>query len=738
MSGGPASSGGGCVDGFAFTLDLFEMPFSRSQRLDRRKRVILDSVAADSNSAVESARAAKRNRKQLRTSSNSLLSGFDSGTYSPSVRKPCQMRLVQAIPISSTVLSAAIASLWVIWLALVAAHYFFHSSANSIGRSALPLLQLFDLRSPHSIANWLTCQLWMFCAIASWMLFSIRKHRLDDFTANYRVWLVMLGVSVFSSFDASTSALYLLGQSIDPWTKKEMGYGGWPLVLAVYASVVALVGLRLTGELRAVPGAVALWFGGLIAWGCAALLGTGLLKLQWSLGSIDLVVGACWLGGVLAVFQSVGLTLRYCYMQAQYRFIERITFTKASNKEWSKSAEDDFESQEEKQSQAGELDGEIPKKSWLPWKRKAVSDDDIESEEEGESKQVADIEPKRPMRLFGFIPHRVERNEQPIEEPLRIDEAMVIDQGLTKKPGWFQRRAASGVETQGVESTAVQKSAESVKSAPAAKTSTVATNANKTDSATSTESKNDSAEPAKKKSWFPSFGKRVVAEGVPVENATPSKSGQATASVSTDTKSAQTKSLQTQSTPAKSETVKSEAVKDQAAKSQAAKIQTATSDTEGAETPKRSWLKKGWNPLRRSAVTADTSNRVEAFEILEEIEAPKTKKLAGRILGLFDGLKLKPPKDSSKLTQGGTAGVGSASTAAPKSSASSPNMGGANGASVPSQASQQASQQTSQQGSQQGSAGEDVEDEDEEDFGNQRPLSKAERKKLRRQGRDAA
>jgi hypothetical protein len=187
----------------------------------------------------------------------------------------------------------------------------------------------------------------MFCAIASWMLYSIRKHRLDDFTATYRVWLVMLGVSVFSSFDASTSALYLLGQSIDPWTKKEMGYGGWPLVLAVYASVVALVGLRLTGELRAVPGAVALWFGGLIAWGCAALLGTGLLKLQWSLGSIDLFVGACWLGGVLAVFQSVGLTLRYCYMQAQYRFIERIAFTKASNTQWSKSVEDEPEDSKE-------------------------------------------------------------------------------------------------------------------------------------------------------------------------------------------------------------------------------------------------------------------------------------------------------------------------------------------------------------------------------------------------------
>jgi hypothetical protein len=688
------------------------MPFSRTQRLDRRKRVILDSIAADSDFAVESARAAKRNRKQLRTSSNSLLSGFDSGTYSPSVRKPCQMRLVQAIPIRTTVLSAAIASLWVIWLILVAAHYFFHSSANSIGRSALPLLQLFDLRSPHSIANWVTCQLWMFSAIASWMLYSIRKHRLDDFTATYRVWLVMLGVSVFSSFDASTSALYLLGQSIDPWTKKEMGYGGWPLVLAVYASLVALVGLRLTGELRAVPGAVALWFGGLIAWGCAALLGTGLLKLQWSLGSIDLLVGACWLGGVLAVFQSVGLTLRHCYMQAQYRFIERIAFTKASNKGWEKSAEDEFESQEAKQSETGELVGQSTKKSWLPWKRKQVPSEDTETDQELESKVDADVPPKRPMRLFGFIPHRVERNEQPIEEPLRIDDALVVDQGLTKKPGWFQRRTSTGPEAQGVPSAVVQKSTEPVKSPSPAKTTA---SASKAGSATATESASNVVEPAKKKSWLPSFGKRAVGTkdgelvAGAVDAALTSKSVPGVASKPTDAKSV----------AAKSDPSLNEASKNQA---------------EAIEVPKRSWFKNGWNPLRRSAAVADTSNRVESFEILEEQgQGPKANKLVGRIRGLFDGLKLKPPKDSAggiqgKGTAGGaTSGSAPANAASPKSSVSSPNMGTTSGAS-----------QGSQQASQQGAVREDIEDEDEEEFGNQRPLSKAERKKLRRQGRDAA
>jgi hypothetical protein len=427
-------------------------------------------------------------------------------------------------------------------------------------------------------------------------------------------------------------------------------------------------------------------------------------------------------------------------MQAQYRFIERIAFTKASNTQWSKSVEDEFESQEEKQAQAEVIDGETPKKSWLPWKRKSVSSEEIESEQEGESKEEEAGPPKRPMRLFGFIPHRVERNEQPIEEPLRIDEALVVDQGLTKKPGWFQRRvasgsdAASGLESKSVPDTAVQKS---------------------------TQPKSDSAEPAKKKSWFPSFGKRavgakdgelvagagdtalaskdtssgaskpVMAKSAPIQNSSQSKPVQAAAGVSSDTKN--------------SATVNS-ATKSPAGKSPAGKREDSENETEGSETPKRSWLKKGWNPFRRSAETKDASNRVEAFEILGEVEAPKTKKLAGKILGLFDGLKLRPPKDSSAVSQGldtaggGSSGSGaksgaaagsvSSGTAAPKSAVPGSNMGGSNSAgSVP---------QASQPASQQGTGSEESEDEDEEDYGNQRPLSKAERKKLRRQGRDAA
>lgn len=671
------------------------MPFSRSQRLDRRKRVILDSIAADPEFAMESAKAVKKNKKQLRSSPNSLLDGFDAATYSPSVRKTCQARFIQAIPLRTQSISLVIGSLWAVWLVLVLSHYLLHSRANSIGRSPLPFLQLLDLRSPHSIANWISCQLWMLTALAAWMLYNIRKHRLDDFTATYRVWLIMVAVSIFSSFDASTSALYLLGQSIDPWTRKEIGYGGWPLVLAAYASIVAMVGLRLSSELRSVGGALALWFGGLIAWGCAALLGTGLLKLQWAPGTIDLIVGACWIGGVLAVFQAVGLTLRHCFIQAQYRFVERIAFTNTKRNAWSKTNQD--EDVENSESSDDILD-EIPKKSWLPWRR-TNKDLDQETDSDTNSKPSSannksvdpDAPPKRPMRLFGLIPHRAERNEQPIDEPLRIDDGGVVDQGLTKKPGWFSRKAR---------------------------------NIQSTDEATHT-----------KKSWLPSLKKKSQ----PV-----SDEAEQTATVSTKNqappapKDSAVKNTDTTENPPKK---KSWNPFSRSTSNLTASDQTEANTTNAKKAPAqaRSNPTQGTN----NPTTGKSPERVEAFEILDE-ESPKTKKLAGKILGWFDGLKLKPPKDVTEVKGDKDSKTGNVSSTTQNNKSANgsntsnppfPSTGSSPVSKTPAATPTPSVQPNNYASS---ASSDDSDDEDDDDFGNQRPLSKAERKRLRRQGRDAA
>jgi len=619
--------------------------------------------------AADYARLQKKSRRSLSSNHDSFLSGEETPNYSQDVRKTCQQRIVQWIPVRTSSLSTFIAASWVIWSLLLAAHYLLHTSANSLGRSPVPVFQLLDLRSPHSIANWMTCQLWLLTAFASWMVYSIRQHRLDDFSATYRVWFVMIGISLFSCFDTATSATYLLGQSIDPWTRREIGYGGWPLLLAAYASIVGLVGLRLSSEMRVSRAALGLWFGGLFAWGCAALLGTGLFKLQWAPGTIDLIVGGCWLGGVLAVFQSVGLVLRRCYIQAQHRFLERTILSKpkVAWEDQELESDSDVESKEEIQKQ------ERPKKSWLPWKRQTNDLDNGEDSQEQDNKQGAEKEQeqktKRPMRLFGLFPHRSERNEQlGGVEPLRVEDQVPVDQGLTKKSSWFSR--SSKTQDNNVQTP---------------------------------ESENPSAEKIKR-SWFGSRADKKKSEPLAQETVATKE-------------------------PSPKVAVKEEPPKDSNAKE---------------TTTKKNWFAFGKSQAKNEIDThkdpkpetkpektraADPSKTkepetVESFEILDE-ETSKSGKLKKKLFGWFEGLKLKPPSDKatqdSNSPRSSTATSSSAASPASNAPSSNPTNGNANAGSS---------------NKNQSSKNEYDEDESDEDYSDYRNLSKAERKRLRRQQND--
>jgi len=669
--------------------------------------MVRESAASDAAMAADYSRAQKKKaRRNPQNQHDLFLTGVDTPNYSQDVRKPCQQRVVQWIPIRARSVSTLITSCWVVWGLLLAAHYFLHTTANSVGRSPIPVLQLLDLRSPHSIANWMTCQLWLLTAFASWMVYNIRQHRLDDFSATYRVWFVMIGLSLFSCFDTSTSATYLVGQSIDPWTRREIGYGGWPLILAAYASVVALVGIKLSSEMRQSQASLWLWLGGLLAWGCAALLGTGLLKIQWSPGVIDLIVGGCWLGGVLAVFQAVGLILRLCYMQAQRRFLERTVLSKpkldwADTDSDSVSSEDAQDDSDQSRSTSDEKKkSQDEKKSWLPWRRNREQEDSddqagLADKPNGKKELKEPKEPKKPMRLFGLFPHRVERNEQLNGiEPVRVDDQVVVDQGLTKKPGWFTRRSSqTPQETQAQSSAPASRTSASGAATPqAAATQAVAkqapfpsTTPKQTAESKSTELKANDQQPSEqsKRSWFGSVMRKKTSAVDESKTDSPKL-------VSKETK---TKDPETQ---------------EPAVKKSWFAIGKEKSDVKSAST----------TPIE--STKAKAIERVEAFEILDE-PPPKSGKLAKRLFGWLDGLRFKPPKDAGDSTKSKSASSASANPTSSNPSSSKPtSSSNASGNSTKGQQVQ----------------GDQDEEESDEDYSDYRNLSKAERKRLRRQQND--
>jgi hypothetical protein len=709
--------------------------------MDRRRRAILDTVATDADYAVEDVRAKRRAR--ARNAADSRDEDFNGSTYrdpgySQAVRRACQQRMVQLIPVRRGTLTLVLTCMWILWSGLVFAHYWLHvqpspgvanvanNAANSVAGNTgagntvaassldntsevvfasananvapsapsappaiavaqLPIAQLFNLRSTHSIGHWLTCQLWMLTALAAWMIFQLRRHKLDDYRARYRIWIVLAIAALFCSFDASSSFLGLLGMSIDSWTRREIGYGGWPLVLATFASLIGVMGIRLCNELRSAPGSVACWMIGLLAWATSALLGTGLIKTSVDPTTIDLIVGSCWLGGILCVFQSAGIYLRQTYVHAQKRFLERsgsnlqpIKFSapKLSLPFRKKNRDADYETQ-------GQYDDTQVKKrkGWrTPWARRR-NDQDLDEQRTDETKSknrmkseltsrssdLLDDKPTKPKgTLFGFVKNRQTQNERLEDEPIREDDGPELDNGLTKKRGWFGiggNRDAEPIKPKVVKQAAKQASKSEEKQAG------------------DVTSESKSTERQGVWSKMRGLGRSKTSESV--RN---SDSG--------------TKA------PAKNEDIRNEAARNLATKN----LDEKKPKESKAPSEKSSWFGfgKGSKASSEGGTVPNGKLKVEPKLKVETKSGAKSEtgdaKPKRGIFGMFDGLKLKPPSDSTTDSVKPTKPDNRATLTKP----------------IP-----------VQQGPALPSTRDDQDDED-EDSDSGRPLSKAERKRMRR------
>ncbi len=662
---------------------------------------MLEAIAHDSELAVENVRARKRSRRasDVDDESEPGTTYRDPG-YSQAVRGACQQRLVQLIPVRRGSVAVVLTTLWVFFGLMLFAHYWIHVRPpvkNSLNLSQLPISQLFHLRSPHGIGHWLTGQLWLLTAIASWMIFNLRRHKLDDYRARYRIWVFIAIAALFSSFDASTSGLLLLGLSIDGWTRAEIGYGGWPLVLASFGSLVGVLGIRLCTELKAVPASVVSWIVGLLAWAASALLGTGLVRTAWTEGQLGLIVGGLWLGGILAVFQSAAMYLRSTYIQAQKRFLQRsgcelnpirLKVPKVSLGLRGR--------RENANTLATDADGssERPSRWKMPWKRRVDQIEIEEYEEQSDRKQSTKqsmqresdresmdssrnvdrakeptkesarekVEAKQKGRLFGLIPNRQLRNETPEFETVREDDDIEVDVGLTKKRGWF---GIGGNKVDESPRSRVTSDHSAAKSTNANRT--VSTSANSDDSSTS----------KKGRSWWPGKKTRSLDDDQQPHSKAETKSRVSTSSTETagSARKGWLPSLRRSSSKPKVE----------------------TSDRPASDTG----TKKSMFGLRKAKTSLDNSDTPTKVSKSTE-STSREKKEKRNWLGLFDGLKLKPPAtDASNRSE----------------SSSKPNA-------TPAPIKPNSSLPSTQ---------DYEEDENEND---NRPMSKAERKRLRRQQDD--
>jgi hypothetical protein len=121
-----------------------------------------------------------------------------------------------------------------------------------------------------ALANWLSSFAFILAAVGSVLIYTVRRHKLDDYRGSYRLWLWCAAAWLVMSIDA-TANLHA------PFSRALAHISGWSMLadgalwwIAVWGSILAVLSLRLVLELRecrpaqvAIAGTSLLWVVGL-------------------------------------------------------------------------------------------------------------------------------------------------------------------------------------------------------------------------------------------------------------------------------------------------------------------------------------------------------------------------------------------------------------------------------------------------------------------------------------------
>ena len=288
------------------------MEFRRGgQSNQRRRRVLKEDAGGDAPAGSEpAAEPAPRRRRRS--------SALASRTYTDAALVENQPRITDLIPqrlwtLAVTVLSALAA------VALVLALYA-HSDwgARWLGEQNLAALHPM---TRGSLSSWLSSALLGLAAIGSVAVFSIRRHRIDDYKGRYRVWLGMSAVCLLASIDATTALHRVPQQALQVVATRyaagtSLGeYPGFWWIAFNLAAVVAIAA-RLSVEVRRSAGAA-----GWVVVAAASYLAAGAVELEFFTTPspfVDVLMqAAAKLFADAALMFAVTAYARYVYLDSQ-------------------------------------------------------------------------------------------------------------------------------------------------------------------------------------------------------------------------------------------------------------------------------------------------------------------------------------------------------------------------------------------------------------------------------------
>ena len=210
-----------------------------TQRHDRRRRLLTDDSLADDESPPDETAAGGGSDASGSTDPQRR-------PYANTARLDRQRRIHDMFPsrywtIAGTILGA---------LALVAGIELAHVWATSTpGFLTAEDLTAFDLGAKHNLSQWFSSTVLGLCSLAAIFIYSVRRHRVDDYHGRYRVWIWTTIVCMLSSLGETTDAGQF-ARGICRWLERISSLTEpfvWPSAVGLMLGILAI---RLAMEMR--------------------------------------------------------------------------------------------------------------------------------------------------------------------------------------------------------------------------------------------------------------------------------------------------------------------------------------------------------------------------------------------------------------------------------------------------------------------------------------------------------
>jgi hypothetical protein len=196
---------------------------------------------------------------------------------------------------------------------LAALDYATPKLAHALGVAAMPP---FDLAARGSLAAWIAAVVLLAASALCLLVYSVRRHRIDDYRGRYRIWLAASAASLVLSANSVAGMHHVVAHAMSQATGWTLLRGGAIWWLAAAGLPIAWITLRTLRDMLECRLAAALWVAAIVCYLAAAAcyLGAG---PQWGPQIRPIVDAVLRLFGHWLALAAVVSYARYVVLDAQ-------------------------------------------------------------------------------------------------------------------------------------------------------------------------------------------------------------------------------------------------------------------------------------------------------------------------------------------------------------------------------------------------------------------------------------